>query len=287
MTSPLDRLNLLTAAQLARWRGLPLACVGTPEGPWSHNFTPVTMGLSMVETGTMTTRLSVDGRRDEFDLRPGSLGLFNPHMEVKVNQVGAHQARRILLELDWEGPLCRRLFDDDLISTALRPGAHFDDPVLPPVLRSMVQEVQAGCPNGALFAESLSIGIAAHLSRTRGIRSFARERGRLSAAQMARLNEMINSDLGRDLSLHALSAAVGLSKPHFVRLFRQTTGTSPHRYVVQKRMDRALQLLRAPQSSLSGIALDVGFASQSHMTRTFRSAIGITPGEMQRLLNGK
>jgi AraC family transcriptional regulator len=202
-----------------------------------------------------------------------------------VQQAGAHQAQRILLELDWGGPLCRRLFDDDLISAVLRPGSHFEDPVLPPVLRSMVREIAAGCPNGSLFAESLSIGIAAHLSRTRSIRSVVKERGRLSAAQMARLNDMIDYDLGSDLSLSALSEAVGLSKPHFVRLFRNTTGTSPHRYVIQKRLNRAQQLLRSSDASLTSIALDVGFASQSHMSRTFRSVIGITPGEMQKQLN--
>ncbi len=60
------------------------------------------MGLSLVDTGTMTTRLSVNGRHEEFDLRAGSIGLFSPYMEVKVAQAGAHQARRILLELDWE-----------------------------------------------------------------------------------------------------------------------------------------------------------------------------------------
>ncbi|WP_382321820.1 helix-turn-helix domain-containing protein [Hydrogenophaga sp. UC242_50] len=280
-------MNLLTPEQLARWRGLPLACVGTPEGAWSHRFTPATMGLSLVDTGTMTTRLSVNGRHEEFDLRAGSIGLFSPYMEVKVAQAGAHQARRILLELDWGGPLCRRLFDDDLISAVLRPGSHFEDPVLPPVLRSMVREISAGCPNGTLFAESLSIGIAAHLGRTRGIRSAIKERGRLSTAQMARVNDLIDCDLGSDLSLRALSEAVGLSKPHFVRLFRNTTGTSPHRYVVQKRMDRAVQLLGLPGGSLADIALDVGFASQSHMTRTFRDLIGTTPGELQKQLTGK
>jgi AraC family transcriptional regulator len=151
----------------------------------------------------------------------------------------------------------------------------------------MVREISAGCPNGSLFAESLSIGIAAHLSRTRSIRSVVNERGRLSAAQMARLNDMIDFDLGSDLSLMALSEAVGLSKPHFVRLFRNTTGTSPHRYVVQKRLNRAQQLLRSSGASLTGIALDVGFASQSHMSRTFRNVIGITPGEMQKQLSNK
>jgi AraC family transcriptional regulator len=102
---------------------------------------------------------------------------------------------------------------------------------------------------------------------------------------MARLNDMIDYDLGSDLSLSALSEAVGLSKPHFVRLFRNTTGTSPHRYVIQKRLNRAQQLLRSSGASLTSIALDVGFASQSHMSRTFRSVIGITPGEMQKQLN--
>ncbi len=287
MTPSPDKLSLLAPEQLARWRGLPLFWLRTPESAWSHNFTPVAVGLSLMDSGTMTTHLGVQGRSTELDLGAGSLALFNPGMEVKVRQIGAHQARRILLELNMGSAFCRSLFNDDLAATGLRPTMHFEDRALAPVLREMVREISAGCPNGALFAESLSIGVAVHLGRTRGIRPVQAERGKLSAGQAARLIELIQSEMASDLSLSIMSAVVGLSKPHFVRLFRNTMGMSPHRYVVLQRIERARQLVSSFDVPLVDIALDVGFASQSHMTRIFRDVIGVTPGDLRKQLSGK
>ena len=84
-----------------------------------------------------------------------------------------------------------------------------------------------------------------------------------------------------------MAVAVGLSKPHFVRLFRNTIGTSPHRYVVLKRIERARLLIGSTDVPLVDIALDVGFASQSHFTRIFREVVGVTPGEIRKQMVGK
>ncbi|MDB5874178.1 MAG: hypothetical protein JWQ07_3620 [Ramlibacter sp.] len=287
MPPSLDHLNLLTHEQLARWRGLPVNWVRTPEGAWGHSFTPPTTSLALLDTGTLTTRMSMRGRSADMDASAGAFALFDAGVEVKVSQTGARHARRILLDLDLGDMLRRRLFDDDIVTMALRAGADFRDDALAPVLREMVREIRAGCPNGALFAESLSVGVAVHLRRTRGLRPAPTERGKLSTAQWARLNELIASELASDLSLSAMAAAVGLSKPHFVRLFRNTAGTSPHRYVVLKRIERARQLLRSTQDSLVDIALEAGFASQSHLTRTFREVVGVTPGDLRKQLAGK
>jgi AraC family transcriptional regulator len=88
--------------------------------------------------------------------------------------------------------------------------------------------------------------------------------------------------LASDLSLSTLSASVSLSKPHFVRLFRNTTGTSPHRYVMQKRVERARQLIQTSNVPLIEIAAEVGFASQSHLGRVFQTTYGITPGDVRK-----
>ena len=289
MSASLDKLNLLTREQLARWRGLPLYWARTPEGVWNHSFTPAGPGpgLSLVDSGVITTRMSVQGRGADLDLRAGALGLYSSGVEVKVSQVGASHAPRIILSLDTGGVLRDRLFDDNLVTTALRPAVCFHDEALVPVLREMLREIRAGCPNGSLFAESLSVGVGLHLSRTRGLRPASAERGKLSASQWSHLNELIESELASDLSLSTMAVAVGLSKPHFVRLFRNTVGTSPHRYLVLKRIERAQRLIRSADLPLVDIALEVGFASQSHLTRLFREVVGVTPGEIRKQIAGK
>ena len=82
-------------------------------------------------------------------------------------------------------------------------------------------------------------------------------------------------------SLNALAARVGVTPAHLVRLFTETTGLSPHRYVVQTRIRRAEELLASGMSS-SFVAAMTGFADQSHLTTQFKRYVGTTPAWYQR-----
>jgi AraC-like DNA-binding protein len=74
----------------------------------------------------------------------------------------------------------------------------------------------------------------------------------------------------------------GLSAKHFARAFRQSTGVPPHRWLIEKRIERAKALLLGGGLSLAEIALACGFADQSHFTAAFRRGTGITPGAYRR-----
>jgi AraC family transcriptional regulator len=280
----LGRLSLLSPELTARWSGIPVHWVSTPEGRWGHRFTPDATVLSLVAEGTLSARMSCQGRSAELDVGAGALAILNAGHEVLAEQRGCSGARRILVELDVPARVRDGLLDDDLATVPLRPTFEFHDPSLAAVLRSMVHEIAQGCPNGTLFAQSLSVGVAMHLCRTHGHRtpSACGETGKLSAWQWRHLNELIDSRLSNDLSLSDLSRSLGLSKPHFVRLFRNTAGTSPHRYVIQKRAEHAHHLIQSSNVPLVGVALEAGFANQSHLNRVFHRIYGITPGEARR-----
>jgi AraC family transcriptional regulator len=281
----IKRLSRLTPEQSRRWQGLPVHCLDTPEGVWHHKFTPQCTALSLLDEGSIHANINFLRRSTEYDLRAGSMALFNAGLEVRADQRDSRHARRIVLEIDLPLLGRRGLLDDDLPRTPLRDGCEFDDPALAAVLREMVREIDAGCPSGALFAESLSIGVVLHLCRTRGKRPMpaSRETGRLSASQWALVNEMIVAEMSSDLSLLALANAVGLSKPHFVRLFRRTAGTSPHRYVTQRRVERARELIVASKVPLVDVAAEAGLSSQSHLNHLFQRIYGMTPGDVRRL----
>lgn len=279
-----ENLSLLTPEQMGRWQGLPLAWVGTREGAWSARFTPTSTVVSMLDTGAVTTRINIAGRTCDLDAGPGTMTLFAADSEIRVQQVDCSGARRILVHFDVAALARQSLFDDELVTTSLRPSHEFHDSSLSAVLSEMLREIRRGCPNGTLFAESLSVGVALHLCRTRGIQAppAAGERGQFSRWQWSHLRDLIENDLTGDLSLSALAASVSLSKPHFVRLFRNTTGTSPHRYIVKMRTERARQMIQASELPLVAIASEAGFASQSHLSRIFRRTYGVTPGEMRK-----
>ncbi|MDZ5602520.1 AraC family transcriptional regulator [Pseudomonas sp. RP23018S] len=94
---------------------------------------------------------------------------------------------------------------------------------------------------------------------------------------VARARELLDSQLADPPSLEALAAAVNLSPFHFARVFRHSTGLPPHAWLKQRRLARARDLLRQGLAALD-VACMLGFADQSHLTRQFKQAYGITPG---------
>jgi AraC family transcriptional regulator len=79
------------------------------------------------------------------------------------------------------------------------------------------------------------------------------------------------------LSLESLAQQTGFSPYHFARLFRQTTGESPHHFVLRQRIERAQCLLKQRDLPLAVVALESGFANQSHFTQVFKRHLGLTP----------
>ena len=104
----------------------------------------------------------------------------------------------------------------------------------------------------------------------------------LTRNQARRVLDFIESNLNHELTLKELAGIANLSRHHFARMFKQTIGVAPHRYVLERRLERAKQMLRTADSNLAAISLSTGFDSQSHFTSTFHRMIGTTPGEFQK-----
>jgi AraC-like DNA-binding protein len=92
----------------------------------------------------------------------------------------------------------------------------------------------------------------------------------------------IDANLGRELRLGELSGVVHMSPFHFARLFKRTSGVPPHRFVVRRRVDRAIELLAGGEHPIGEIARLVGFGTPSHFTTVFRRITGVTPTEYRR-----
>ena len=94
---------------------------------------------------------------------------------------------------------------------------------------------------------------------------------------VARARELLESQLADPPSLEALAAAVNLSPFHFARVFRQATGLPPHAWLKQRRLARSRELLKSGLAA-ADVAFNLGFADQSHLSRQFKQAYGVTPG---------
>jgi AraC-like DNA-binding protein len=100
---------------------------------------------------------------------------------------------------------------------------------------------------------------------------------------LRRVRDYVETHLEENIGLDRLAMTAGLSLHHFARAFKQSEGTTPHGFVLERRLAKARELLTHNNLSLSEIALAVGFADQSHFTRRFRELVGVSPGLFRKL----
>jgi AraC family transcriptional regulator len=163
----------------------------------------------------------------------------------------------------------------------LRPQFQMRDPRFQYLAWALRAELEADDASDPLYAESLCTAMVVRLIG--GAPTLENNRRRTLAPKMAaRVIEFIEAHLDQRLTLSELAALAELSVPHFKVLFRETLGMPVHRYVVQRRVERARTLLLQGKLNASQIALDMGFAHQSHMAHWMGRLLGVTPRELTR-----
>ena len=234
--SHLDTLNVHAEASrlapdlLVRWQGLPVGWFDAGATAQKRDFVVPRPLLALLDTGVAQARFDFGSGAKVYDFSAGAMRIFDGRRTCRLNDWSCRSARRIMVELD------AIVVDEPEALAGLRQDLEFRDDALAAVVRAMAHEIEQGCPHGALYAESLSIGVVLRVARTHG--GTRSERGALTATQLRRVDELIADGSEGGPTLGALAAAAGYSKAHFVRLFRRTTGTSPHRYVLRRRLGR-------------------------------------------------
>ncbi|MBB3659906.1 AraC family transcriptional regulator [Rhizobium sp. BK650] len=145
--------------------------------------------------------------------------------------------------------------------------------------QALEQERQAGGPAGAFYAEAVGLAIAAQLMDQ--VRMQAVNRVGLSERRLRRLVDFIEAHIDRTLTIATLAREAGASGSHLRQSFKLATGITLHRYVMQRRVERARLLLVETGMSASEAALSTGFSHQSHMARWMRRELGSTPRELR------
>lgn len=100
--------------------------------------------------------------------------------------------------------------------------------------------------------------------------------------RVVRAIEYMRANQDREIPLAELAQLTGLSPYHFIRAFRAESGRTPHEYLINLRIERARQLLRTTESSITEICYTCGFANPSHFATTFKRLVGISPSEYRR-----
>ncbi|HMH11535.1 MAG TPA: AraC family transcriptional regulator [Edaphobacter sp.] len=146
-------------------------------------------------------------------------------------------------------------------------------------------EMESNYPSGRLYVDSLVVSVASRLVSFHSSIEQSRpaKLGGLGGHSLKQTLAYIEDHLSEDVSLSQLASLAGISASHFKTLFRQSTGVPLHQYVIQRRLDRAKDLLMVGELSIAEIALASGFSHQSHLARHLRRALGLSPRVMKRL----
>ena len=182
------------------------------------------------------------------------------------------------LMLQLSPSLLRRAAEDlggDTDRAGLELRHQIRDPQIEHIAWALDAERAAGYPGGLLYTETLGSALAIHLLG-RYPASLRLARG-LSKPQLRRVTSYIEEYLDQDLSLSRLAEVAEVSASHLKTLFKRSTGLPVHEYVIQRRVERAKSLLMHGELPASQVALEAGFAHQSHMARWMRRVLGVTP----------
>lgn len=106
---------------------------------------------------------------------------------------------------------------------------------------------------------------------------------RFSDFRVRRSLRLIQERMGENMEMEMLARSVGLSRPHFFKLFKQYMGVTPNVYMNTLRSERAIDELMSTDKSVTDIAFDLGFSSQASFTRFFSSNVGIAPSDYRRV----
>jgi len=264
------------------WEGLPMAlCPIVDRGEMSDHVraTPV---LLVARSGTGQRWYRSGAVKRTLTTAPRMIEIYGAGFSL--DHARWEGTRGDCVGVEFPATLVARLLRDD--ARPFNPATQhevFDDQ-LTELVFAMWQEAATGSANGRLFAEGLSLALLGLLSaRYAAAPAGARAVKRLSAEERRCVQAFIDSGLEDDLSVEQLASAVDMSPFHFSRVFKTTFGRTPHRFVLERRIEAASAALRKePERPIADIALAFGFATQAHFTEAFRRRVGATPGRWRR-----
>jgi AraC family transcriptional regulator len=161
----------------------------------------------------------------------------------------------------------------------LTPMVYQHDPQLLAIAHSFKQEMTQVGIASQLYTDALALQFIIHLLRHYTTQSLTPKQhpGGLSRQQIKYLIDYMQMNLDQSIHLKELATLLNMSQYHFCRLFKRSTGVSPHQFLLRQRVNRAKQLLQKSDRSILEVATHCGFTDGSHLTRHFRNLTGVTP----------
>ena len=279
---PAVDLDPILSSASVGWKGLLLEQhnSGTPQAVEApEHFS--TKHLLRLNTGVASTNdWRIDGQLRRTRDQAGAVSILPAGVHVSV--VAASRNSCLILEMDRsilrQSSQAHRGGDVELPVKLTTPDRNIEL-----LMMAMQADLDAGSPTGPLYGESLGSALSTYLITRYGafVPRLEVYKGGLPKPRLNRVREYIENNLENNVSLTELAEVAGVSLYHFAKAFKQSTGATPHQYVLDRKVDRAEELLRDPNRSVLEASARTGFVDQSHFTKIFRRLVGITPTEFR------
>jgi AraC family transcriptional regulator len=265
------------------WRGVPFEVHRSRPFVGERDSGPPTGQVTLITVveGSTSLVFREKSREVEYKCLPGTLSVHTPDERPRlIRASGTAKLVAVRVQDTWREQLLQH---GAPVRPAFQPPMAAD-PTIRDLALAMCREAASGSETGRLFAESLSLAFLSYaFERLPTTRMHAPgRRAVLSDGHQRRLSRYIEERLHEELRVSELAALCGVRSRQFSTLFKRTFGKSPYRYVLDRRLARGAELLRAADRDVVEISSRLGFCSSSHFATEFRRIYGMSPTRYAR-----
>ena len=240
--------------------------------------------MMALRTGSLEVGSSCSERKS-FAFGAGEMCLVPRHVETWLR---TDDLQFLYLSVDISDAALAATCDGTAGDVELRRVGKLADARVGALAAAVNAERVAGFPGGRLFLDSLEQALAVALVNGYAVRhrSVQTHRGGLGSARLRRIKEFVDAKIEDELTLCEMAQAVELSAAHFSRMFRKSTGETPHQFLLRQRVERAKTMWRSADERVLDVAVACGFKSQQHFAQAFRNVCGASPTEYRQEVLG-
>lgn len=283
-THSIERWNqnkLLVQSEGRGWSNL-YAAVATVNS-WSGTLNPTghyCIGFCLRGPAQLRVRVAASSVAQHATLSPRQFLIIPADESSQWTRRGSSEMLMLYVKKELVEAVNRDVFGRPNVKVAIRLGA--TDPLLEQLALAVLEALQHPTPaTTPAFVDTLAWTLATQLLKAHSITTEQNQTTSLCyenfRSSMARVQDFIDRSLGEDLSLGVIASQVNMSVCGLKRLFQRHHATSPHQYLLERRIAKASRILVETELPISEVALATGFSSQSHFATAFKKKVGLSP----------
>jgi len=278
----------LLTSHTSGWNNVHLAHFRQPawELPQFHQLQHIVIIPMMRQT--VTAEFGLEGRLHQVQYHPNDYlhSCIEIYPAVLCNKICWDKEVEFMhfyLEPAFVSHVAHEVIDPDRVEILFEPKK--SDLLVYQICLALKADLDADGVGNGFYADSMATALAAHLLQhysTHKHKLREHENG-LSRYKLTQAIEYMSDRLSEKVSLALIATELHMSQYYFCRLFKQSTGMTPHQYLTRQRIERAKQLLKLPELTITWIAQECGFANQSHFAKYFRLRTGVSPQQFRKM----